>query len=153
MPTIEIASLNSSKLDLDPAAFKVAIIQEGTLESHRSVSYDFLIKQPGVIVHIGNPDLQSTTGGGFSAGQIIDWAFEEGEIVIPQSETTQTVDLGSNQQFRFQLLKEYKGDIDRILKIALEKANYEILYTITDFWQLHDRIGLVFNSLYKMHGE
>lgn len=75
MPTIEIASLNSSKLDLDPAAFKVAIIQEGTLESHRSLFYDFLIKQSGVIVHIGNPDLQSTTGGGFYAGEIIDWAL------------------------------------------------------------------------------
>lgn len=171
MPTIEIASLNSSNLNLDPATFKVAIIQESTLESHRGLFYDFLIKQSGVIVHIGNPDLQSTTDRVFFAGKIIDWAFEESEIVIPQSETMHTVDLGSNQQFRFQLLKEYKGDIDRILKIALEKspikriflltdyqfgpekANQEIIYTIGDFWQLHDSLGLVFNTLYEMYGE
>jgi hypothetical protein len=171
MPTIEIASLNSSELNLDPGTFKVTIIENNTLESHRCLFYDFLIKQSGVIVHIGNPNLPSAADGGFFAGKIIDWAFEEGGMVVPQSVSMHSGDLDSNQQSRFQFLKEYKGDIDRILKIALEKspmnriflltdyqfgpanANQEVIYTIGDFWHLHDNLGLVFNTLYEMYGE
>ena len=168
MPTIEIASLNSSKLNLDPATFKVTIIQEGKLVSHRGLFYDFLIKQSGVIVHVGNPDLQNATDEGFVAGQIIDWAIEDGEMVIPQPESMHSSNLGSSQQFRFRFLKEYKEDINRILKIALKKsplnriylltdyqfgpenANQEIIYSIGNFWHLHDSHGLVFNTLYEM---
>ncbi|RZL19945.1 MAG: hypothetical protein EOO89_01780 [Pedobacter sp.] len=168
MPTIEIASLNSSKLNLDPAAYKVTIIQEGTLVSHRGLFYDFLTKQSGVIVHIGNPDLQYANNEVFSAGQIIDWAFEDVEMVIPQPESMHSSDLVSIQQSSFQFLKEYKEDIDRILKIALKKsplnqiylltdyqfgpenANQEVIYSIGNFWHLHDSHGLVFNTLYEM---
>jgi hypothetical protein len=171
MPTIEIASLNSSKLNLDPATLKVTIIQEGKLVSHRGLFYDFLIKQSGVIVHIGNPGLQYATYDGFSAGQIIDWTFEDGEMVIPQPESMHSSDLGSIQQSRFQFLKEYMEDINRILKIALKKsplnriyfltdyqfgpenASQEVIYSVDNFWHLHDSRGLVFNTFYEMFEE
>lgn len=171
MPTIEIVSINSSKLNLDPATFKVTILQESTLVSHRSLFYDFLIKQSGVIVHIGNPELQYATDESFFAAQIIDWEFEDGEMVIPQPESMHSSDLRSIQQSRFQFLKEYKEDIYRILKIALKKsplnriyfltdyqfgpenANQEIIYSIGNFWHIHDSRGLVFNTLYEMFEE
>ena len=169
MPTIEIASLNSSELNLNPANFRVAIIQENTLESHRGLFYDFLIKQSGVIVHIGNPDLKFANDGGFFAGEIVDWTFDGPRTVIPESLYNRN--LNSNHQFKFQFLEEFKADIDRILKIALEKspvkriffltdyqfgpdkANQEVIYTINDFWNVHDSLGLAFNTLYEMYGE
>lgn len=76
----------------------------------------------------------------------------------------------ANQQFRFRFLDQYKTDIDKLLKIALDKSpikkicfltNYqfgpkkesiEIIYTIQDFWQQHDNDGLIFNALYEMYG-
>ena len=172
MPTIEIASINSKGLNLKSEDFKVAIIEENKLVSHRGLFYDFLKTQPGAIVHIGNPDFKNDEDGGFFAGEIVNWGYEPGEIIIPQIETTNNeFNSGANQQYRFQLLREYSLDIDRILKTALEKspikrvyflsdyqfgpekANQEIIYTISDFWNLHNNEGLVFNTLYEMYGE
>jgi hypothetical protein len=65
MPTIEIASLNSTGLGLDQADFDVAIIEENKLESHRGLFYDLLRQQNGVIVHIGNPDFKDDKEGVF----------------------------------------------------------------------------------------
>jgi len=42
MPTIEIASINSTGLRLNQADFDVAIIEENKLESHRGLFYDLL---------------------------------------------------------------------------------------------------------------
>ena len=50
MPTIEIASINSTGLGLNQADFDVAIIEENKLESHRGLFYDLLRQQNGVIV-------------------------------------------------------------------------------------------------------
>lgn len=172
MPTIEIASIDAIGLNLNPAEFDVATIEETKLESHRGLFYDLLIKQSGVMVHIGNPDFKNNKDGVFFAGEIINWDFEPGDIVIPQTKSTYDKEnLGANQQFGFQFLNEYKADIDRILKTALEKspikricflsdyqfgpekANKEIIYTVSDFWNLHNNQGLVFNTLYEMYGE
>ena len=46
MPTIEIASINSTGLNLKSEDFKVAIIEENKLVSHRGLFYDFLKTQP-----------------------------------------------------------------------------------------------------------
>ena len=63
MPTIEIASINST--GLDQADFNVAIIEENKLESHRGLFYDLLREQNGAIVHIGNPDFKADKESGF----------------------------------------------------------------------------------------
>ena len=78
---------------------------------------------------------------------------------------------GSAQQFIFKILREYKTEINKILIIALEKSpdkkiwfltasqfgpengNVEIIYTIGDFWALHDSVGLTFNTMYEMYGK
>ncbi|MFA7301896.1 MAG: hypothetical protein WC069_06320 [Candidatus Shapirobacteria bacterium] len=171
MPTIEIASINSTGLGLNQADFDIAIIEESKLESHRGLFYDFLRKQNGVIIHIGNPDLKDDKDGGFFAGQIIDWDFEPTEIFIPEFDENELTDNhGANQQFRFKFLNQYKSDIDKLLKIALdnspikkvclltdyqfgpEKEKIEIIYTISDFWTLHENDGLSLNTLYEMYG-
>ena len=151
MPTIEIASINSTGLGLNQADFEVAIIEENKLESHRGLFYDLLRKQNGVIVHIGNPDLKGSGVSGFFAGKIIDW------------------ENGTNQQFTFKFLDCYKLDIDKILKTALDKSpikkvyfltdyqfgpskeNIQIDYSINDFWTRHDNEGLEFNTMYELN--
>ena len=101
MPTIEIASINSTGLGLNQADFDVAIIEENKLESHRGLFYDLLRQQNGVIIHIGNPDFKDDKEGGYFAGAIVDWDFEPGDIIIPEfDENDPTYNSGANQQFR-----------------------------------------------------
>lgn len=172
MPTIEIASINAAGLGLDQADFDVAIIEENKLESHRGLFYDLLRQQKGVMVHIGNPELKYAKEGGFFAGLLIDWSDDlNKDIVIPESKMNDLdFDSGANQQFRFKFLNEYRLDIDKLLRIALEKSpikkvcfltdyqfgpekeSIEIIYTIKDFWALHDGEGLVLNTLYEIYG-
>lgn len=172
MPTIEIASIDSTELGIRQADFNVAIIEDADLISHRSLFYDILREQRGTIIHIGNPDLKDDKENGFFAGQIIDWSFDPGDVIIPIADPEDlTAPGGANQQFQFQFLDQFRTDIDYLLKLALdkspikkvcfltdyqfgpEKANIEIIYTISDFWTLHDNDGLTFNTLYEMYGQ
>lgn len=171
MPTIEIASINSNKLGIRQADFNVAIIEDANLISHRSLFYDILREQSGTIIHIGNPDLEDGSGNGFFAGQIIDWSFEPGDVIIQIADPEDlAATSGANQQFQFQFLDQFRSDIDCLLKLALdkspikrvcfltdyqfgpEKSNIEIIYTISDFWTRHDNEGLTFNTLCEMYG-
>lgn len=172
MPTIEIASINASELGLNQDDFDVAIIEENKLESHRGLFYDLLRQQKGVMVHLGNPGFKYAKEGGFFAGLLIDWSDDVNkDIVFPESNINNLdFDRGANQQFRFKFLSEYRLDIDKLLRIALEKSpikkvcfltdyqfgpekeSIEIIYTIKDFWELHDGEGLVLNTLYEIYG-
>lgn len=169
MPTIEIASIESEGLHLNEDDFKIAIIEETKLESHRGLFYDFLIKQKGTIVHIGNPEFKD--GKDIFFGNIlIDWSFDDSPIQIPEVNVNEPVmNTGGNQLFGFKFLSDYKDDIDLILKKAIEsspikkvyfltdyqfgpgKANKEIIYTRADFWERHDTVGLVYNTLYELY--
>jgi len=171
MPTIEIASINSTGLGLNQADFEVAIIEENKLLSHRGLFYDLLRKQKGVIVHIGNPDFKDNKEDGFFAGQIIDWDFESENIIIPEyNPDDPTYNGGANQQFKFKFLEQYKSNIDALLRIGLkespikkvcfltdyqfgpEKEEIETICTIYDFWAKHDIEGLNFNTMYELYG-
>lgn len=170
MPTIEIASINSIELGLNQADFDVAIIEENKLESHRGLFYDLLREQNGVIIHIGNPDCKDNENAGYFVGAIVDWSFEPGDIIIPEYDKNDpTFNSVANQQFRFKFLEQFKSDIDKLLKIALdnspikkvyfltdyqfgpENGKTEIIYTITDFWTQHDNDGLGLNILYEIY--
>ena len=173
MPTVEIASIDSTRLGLNQADFEVAIIEESKLESHRGLFYNLLKKQNGVIVHIGNPNFKEKKEGCFFAGAIIDWEVDPCEyIYIPENHSEDLyLDTGANQQFIFKFLDQFKYDIDKLLKIALdkspikricfltdyqfgpEKAKIEIMYTIKDFWNRHDTEGLRLNTMYEMYGQ
>ncbi|WP_316839673.1 hypothetical protein [Pedobacter gandavensis] len=173
MPTIEIVSINSTALRLNQKSFSIAIIEENKLKSHRGLFYDLLQQQNGIIVHIGNPEFKYDKSGGFFAGELIDWGVDyPGELItIPVNKIGNPIfNNEANQQFRFKFLDQYKPDIDKLLKIALdkspikkvcfltdyqfgpEKETIEIIYTINDFWQQHDNNGLNLNTLYEMYG-
>jgi hypothetical protein len=168
MPTIEIASINTTQLGLTKCDFKVAIIEEHKLQSDRGLFSIELSKHNGTIIHIGNPEYKQTTDNGFFAGNLIDWGSDKNEyLTIPNEDPTDT---GANEQYVFKFLEDFKPDIDRLLKIALdaspikrvffltdyqfgpEEAHTEIIYTISDFWTQHDNDGIQFNTLYEMYG-
>ena len=171
MPTIEIASINATGLKLNQADFAVAIIEENKLESHRGLFFDLLQQQNGTIVHIGNPDFKDDKEGGYFAGHIIDWSFEPTQIHFSDFDENDPIEnSGANQQFKFKFLEQYKPDIDKLLKIALdnspirkvcfltdyqfgpEDGKTEIIFTISDFWTQHDNDGLNLNTIYEMYG-
>ncbi|RZL64150.1 MAG: hypothetical protein EOO93_07365 [Pedobacter sp.] len=172
MPTIEIASINSTGLGLNQTEFEITIIEESKLESHKGLFYKLLRQQSVTIVHLGNPDFKNQKDLGFYAGEIIDWSIDPNDEITTPINNLDTLiyNSGTNQQFRFKFLDQYKADIDKLLKIALEKSpikkiciltdyqfgpekeSIETLYTIQDFWQRHDNDGLIFNTLYEMYG-
>ena len=94
------------------------------------------------------------------------------DIIIPEfDENAPTDSRGTNQQFKLKFLEQYKVDIDRLLKIALDNSpikkicfltgyqlgrlhgNTEIIYTIEDFWEQHNSYGLSINTMYEMYGK
>lgn len=170
MPTIEIVSINSTGLGLNQADFDIAIIEESKLESHRGLFYDFLRKQKGVIIHIGNPDFKEDKKSGFFAGQIVDWSFKsEEELLISSDSGVENQEEVQQQRFKFK--DKYKSNIDRLLQASKKgspnnklyfltdyqfgpkQETFELANSIIDFWTLHDKKGLKFNTLYEIHGQ
>lgn len=135
MPTIEIASISSKGLGLNQADFDVAIIEETKLKSHRGVFYDLLRQQRGVIVHIGNPNHKDNKSGGFFAGGIVDWSLDPSDyIYIPANDSAdQDFDDGADQKFILKFLDQYKPDIEKLLKIALDKSPIGKACFLTDY--------------------
>ena len=169
MPTIEIVSIDGD-LSVDQSDFEIAIRVDKKLESHRGLFHNFLTRQKGTMIHIGNPDLKNDTDDGFFGGGIINWELESNDIIIPEIDEGDSVsNLGANQSFKYKFLDEYKGDIDKIIKTALkgseikkvyfltdyqfgpENSSHEIIYTLTEFWDRHDNEGLDWNKLYELY--
>lgn len=150
MPTIEIVSLKSKGLNLNQDLYNIAIIEEKErLESHRGLFYQMLIEESGVIVHLGNSEFRYDNEGGFWAGELLDW------------DNMDTIS-------KFFFLDKYKKDVNSILETAIEKSPVSKIYFLTDcqtgnkpdiinvfsvenFWKLHDNIGLRINTLYEMY--
>jgi len=170
MPTVEIASLSSKGLGLRQDDFALAILEENRLKSHRQRFYKLLQKEYGTIVHVGNPYFREKKKDIFFAGEIIDWEFEPVEMLYLPILTGVNADFegGANQQVRFKFLTQFRQDIDKLLKIALEKSPIKRCYFFTDYylgpedesreviksianlWQRHDREGLIFNTMYEL---
>lgn len=164
MPTIEIVSVGANELKLDQSNFKIALIEENKLESHRGLFYDWLIEQEGIMVHLGNPDFKEDKEGGFFAGQIIDWDFEPTWIDLPNFDKGET---GANQVSHFKFLAEYQVEVALIIEEAINASPEHLVYFLTDiqfgadkgeivkmnlrdFMALHDTEGLRWNTLYKL---
>ena len=169
MPTIEIASLKSTGLELNQDDYNIAIIEKDILESHRGLFYDFLLKQKGTIIHIGNPDLKNDKDNGFFAGEIINWEFVDPDLDEKQKGLKANEENHwANQDFLFQFKTEYKDEIEKLMQIAIEtspiqktyfltdyqfgpeKSEFKIVNDLNDFWRKHDQYGLSWNTLYEI---
>ncbi len=170
MPTIEIVSINSTGLGINQDDFEVAIIEENKIESHRSLFYNLLIKQEGVIIHIGNPSFRNDKDGFYFAGLLIDWSFEDPDFEAKaKKQPSNEQNDYANQDFNFKFLTKYKTDINTLLQIALTHSQDRKAYFLTDyqfgpnkpkhkslnklssFWIEHDTTGLEWNTLYELN--
>ena len=173
MPFIEIASINSSGLNLRQEDFDVAIIENHKHKNCRKLFDKFLNGEDGTIIHIGDPMLRNEKDNMFFASEIFDWEFEPVEIIyFPEFEDDDFENCtgGENQHCKFKFLDQYKKDIDSLLRAALShspiKKGYflsdyqfgpsvpktEIIKKISDLWKRHDKEGLMFNTLYQLYG-
>ena len=169
MPTIEIISIKSNGLELNQDDFNLSIIEENILESHRGLFYDFLLKQKGTIIHIGNPNFKNEKEGGIFAGDIINWEFEDPEFEDKQEGLKiDEENHWANQNFLFQFKTVYKSEIEKIMLVAVENSPIQKVYFLTDyqfgpekskfsiakdlieFWKQHDQHGLNWNTLYEI---
>ena len=164
MPTIEVISLGADKIFLDQESYEIAIIEETELRSHRSLFVNFLKDKTGVIVHIGSPCFINDKDSGFFAGEIINWDFNPGEIILPNFDNDET---GADQDTIFIFEEKYMTEIKDIIEKSIinsliEKALFLTDYQfgpsnpsfsklkLTDFWKKHNCNGLNWNCLYEI---
>lgn len=168
MPNIEIAAIGADRIDIDQGSFELTARAVNGLVYSRWLFHEFLSKEHGCMIHIGNPEFKNDEHDTIFGGMLIDWDFEPTDIVIPHVDDP---NFGANQQFQFQFLPEFKDQIDQLLNIALtnspiskiyfltdyqfgpDKASYERIFLISDLWELHDSNGLTWNTLYELFGK
>jgi len=134
MPTIEIVSLRTTGLEINQDDFNIAIIEENVLESHRGLFFDFLSKQKGTIIHIGNPDLKNNKDGGFFAGDLINWEFEDSSFDEKQKGLNASEkNSWANQDFLFQFKIDFKNEVETLMEIAINKSPTHKIFFLTDY--------------------
>ncbi len=165
MPTIEIASVGATDFKINPDEFTIALEIENKLISHRGLFYDFLLPQKGVIIHLGNPYFKDDREGGFFADALIDWSYSPEYLYIPVGGES-----GAGQEEKFKFQDEYRGELNRLLELAIQQSPNRLVYFLTDyqfgpkegthekfssieeFWKKHDLDALVLNTLFEISG-
>lgn len=171
MPTIEIVALKCETLPNLPSFENFAYIAEKQLQSHRGIFQSEFDQIAGIILHLGNKDLEGQEGGGWFAGQLIKWGDED--VIIPQIEEDSGGEQwwGEDQSFLFRFAPEVFKELKKLLELLLEQSPVKQLYFTTDyqfgpsesmkrlnyslrrFFEEHDNSGLRWNCLYQIRGD
>jgi hypothetical protein len=172
MPTIEIVSLECREVPDLPTFTSFAYLAEDRLQSHRALFQSEFDGISGVIIHVGNKELQQDLDRGeismWWAGGLIEWG--QGEITIP----TINPDLGGDQRWgegqvhMFRFLPHVIPDLRRLLtllrehsplkqayfstdlQLGPEKVVQPVWYTISTLFEIHKHWGLRWNTLYRV---
>lgn len=165
MPTIEIALVGATKFKINPDEFAIALEIDRQLTSHRSLFYDFLLPQKGVIIHLGNPYFKDNKEGGFFADALIDWSYSPEYLYIPVGG-----ERGAGQEEKFKFQDKYRVELNILLELALQQSPNRLVYFLTDyqfgpkeatykkfnsieeFWKKHDAEALRLNTLFEIYG-
>lgn len=168
VPTIEIVSIQAPTLPPLPRFTTLAIIAErqAAIESHRGLFNDTLGGMSGVILHLGDPDLDPEDGGWF-AGKLIEWRDES--MTIPLVDPADPHDQwGAGQTERFRFLPTARIEVEQVLNLALQASPIGKAVFLTDYqfgpelptlvsarapaalWAEHDKVGLRWNHLYHI---
>jgi len=170
MPTIEIVALKCETLPNLPLFENLAYIAERQLQSHRGIFQSEFDQTTGIILHLGNKELEGQEDGGWFAGELIEWGNEE--IIIPQIEKVGGDEQwwGEDQSFMFRFAPEVFTELKVLLEFLLEQLPIKQLYFTTDyqfgpsegikrpnyslrrFFEEHDNAGLRWNCLYQIRG-
>jgi hypothetical protein len=148
LPTIEIISLGRKNIiRIERRRYNFAIRQNSKLISHRGLFKDFLSKNEGVILHIGNLELKNECF--FFASELIDWD-SEGNKQIKGFRFKKSYILGIkdllNKSITLSPIKQacFLSDI----QTGPELAQIISLKNIDEFWNLHNYKGLAWNTMY-----
>jgi hypothetical protein len=171
MPTIEIICLKSEKLPNLPPFENFAYIEENKLQSHRGIFQAEFDQVTGIILHLGNKNLEGKEDGGWFAGDLIEWTNKE--IIIPQIKEDAGSEQwwGEDQDSTFYFTPNAFKEVKSLLELLLNNSPAKQLYFTTDyqfgpsegvkrsnysfkrFIEEHDRYGLRWNCLYQIHGD
>ncbi len=171
MPTIEIVALKCETLPNLPSFENFSYIAERQLQSHRGIFQSVFDQTTGIILHLGNKDMEGQEDGGWFAGQLIEWGNEE--IIIPQIEEGGSDEQwwGEDQDFMFRFVRQVFTELKALLEFLLEQSPINQLYFTTDyqfgpsesmkrsnyslrrFIEEHENSGLRWNCLYQIHGD
>ncbi len=142
MPTIEIISIDCPVIPELPKYSSFAYIIESVLESHRGLFQEVFDKLSGVIVHLGNKELEHNKDGYWFAGHLMDWEYDA--IVFNSDSRKDIIDLmekliklSPQQRIIFSTDYQFGGT---------EQECGEV--TISDFIRLHDEEKLRYNTLW-----
>lgn len=152
MPTIEIILLEvHERIKIKKGEYPFAVQQEFNLISHRDLFRSFLEDKKGTILHLGNLDLQNESY--FFGGDLIDWDFDEekrDDMVYFKFEKSYI------EGIKNILLKSYKlSPIHKIcfltdIQCSTSKPDFITLSSIDEFWDIHNSMGLRWNTLYTI---
>ena len=168
MPTIEIISLERKQpIRIDKNKYKFCIRQNRKLISHRGLFQEFLDKEEGVILHLGNLSLAKAHY--FFADELIDWDCGLGAVHLPVYNLDEPLEEqwnGSGQYMRFKFKEDHLSGIRELLTKAqrLSPVNKVLFLTdvqfgpeegrnielsnVEELWEIHNREGLDWNVMY-----
>ena len=148
MPTIELVSIDCPIVPELPKYSSFTYIVESVLESHRGLFQSVFDSLSGVIVHLGNKELEERDNGFWFAGMLMDWQDDEALVFLPDSrqevaDLMQKLIVLSPQQritfstdYQFGSLRQECGEV-----------------TLSQFLKLHDQKKLRYNSLWYVYSD
>lgn len=143
MPTIELISIGCPKVPKLPKYPSFAYIAEANLVTHRSLFQNVFDSLTGVIVHLANKSFEGEEGGGWFAGQIMNWDDADSLYFLPETRRD-IIDLmqrliAASPEHRITFSTDYQFGGDR-------KECGEI--NILEFFRLHDARKLRYNRFW-----
>lgn len=170
MPSIEIVSFEREKLvDISKNKYPFFIRQNSRLKSHRGLFEDFLNRNKGIILHLGNLSCRGKRF--FFGSDLVDWDFEGVDLVIPLIDSVncnngEGWNTSYSQSKRFKFKDSYIASVDDILRYAKDISPIKTVCLLTDYqfgarfgniinlktidnlWVIHNSKGLAWNTLY-----
>jgi hypothetical protein len=168
MPTIEIILLGRNKpIKMQKNKYDFCVKQNTKLISHRALFQEFLDKENGVILHLGNLSLAKESF--CFAGELIDWDYEPGIVYLPEYNLDNPIEDqwdGRGQYKRFKFKDQHICGIrDLLLKAQRLSPKNKVLFLtdvqfgpsegkyiqisdVENLWAMHNGEGLDWNVLY-----
>lgn len=148
MPTIELVSIDCSTAPKLPKYSSFAYILESKLESHRGLFQSVFDSLSGIIIHLGNKDLEEEKDDFWFAGKLMDWKYDENLVFLPNSFKEvadlmqKLIILSPQKHILFSSDYQFGG----------EKKQYDEV-ALSQFFKLHDQKKLHYNSIYFIYSD
>ena len=149
MPTVEIISINATRVPDLPKYNGFAYCVETDVVSHRKLFQYELNKFVGFIVHLANKEFENRTEGWWFAEKLFDFSKDEfyetirfRSLVIPE-----VIDILTK------IIEASKGEIIFLTDFQMGPEQSQIVnktLTLDEFLKLHEDGKLRFNALYRI---